>query len=156
MSMWNVFQVSLTWSKGENESQKGLTLKLTPTVLSLTTIILVTLTLADINVAHRVGQRGNANEPQTRPGPIIVQFKCYASKVSAMRSRKQLRETMPDIYINEDLTRARATLLYKARKAKREKGIADCWSFDGRIIIKDVRGKVHTIGNEVELAALCG
>ena len=40
--MWNVFQVSLTWSKGENESQKGLTLKLTPTVLSLTTIISVT------------------------------------------------------------------------------------------------------------------
>ena len=73
-----------------------------------------------------------------------------------MRSRKQLRETMPDIYINEDLTRARATLLYKARKAKREKGIVDCWSFDGRIVIKDVRGKVHTIGNEVELAALCG
>ena len=73
-----------------------------------------------------------------------------------MRSRNQLRETMSDIYINEDLTRARATLLYKACKAKREKGIADCCSFDGRIIIKDVRGKVHTIGNEVELAALCG
>ena len=114
------------------------------------------LTLADVNVAHRVGQRGNPNEPQTRPRPIIVQFKCYASKVSVMHSRKQLRETMPDIYINEDLTRARATLLYKARKAKREKGIVDCWSFDGRIVIKDVRGKVHTIVNEVELAALCG
>ena len=36
-----------------------------------------------------------------------------------MRSRKQLRETLPDIYINEDLTRAGATLLYKARRAKR-------------------------------------
>ena len=79
-----------------------------------------------------------------------------ASKVCVMRSRKQLRETMPDMYINEDLTRARATLLYKAGKAKREKRIFDCWSFDGRIVIKDVRGKVHTIGNEVELAALCG
>ena len=73
------------------------------------------------NVAHRVGQRGNPNEPNTRPRPIIVQFKCYASKVSMMRSIKQLRETMYDIYINEDLTRARATLLYKTRKAKREK-----------------------------------
>ena len=114
------------------------------------------LTLVDVNVAHRVGQRGNPNEPQTYPRPIIVQFKCYVSKVRVMRSRKQVRETMPDIYINEDLTRAQATLLYKARKAKREKRIVDCWSFDGRIVMKDVRGKGHTIDNEVELATLCG
>ena len=130
--------------------------RIVETILGKLNADLPPLTLADVNVAHRVGQRGSASEPQTRPRPIIVQFKCYASKVSVMRSRKQLRETMPDIYINEDLTRARATLLYKARKAKREKGVADCWSFDGRIIIKDVRGKVHTIVNEVELAALCG
>ena len=130
--------------------------RIVETILGKLNADLLPLTLADVNVAHRVGQRGSANEPLTRPRPIIVQFKCYASKVSVMRSRKQLRETMPDIYINEDLTRARAMLLYKARKAKREKGVADCWSFDGRIIIKDVRGKVHTIVNEVELAALCG
>ena len=69
---------------------------------------------------------------------------------------KQLKDakmfSMPDIYINEDLTRARATLLYKACKATREKGIADCWSFDGRVVIKDVCGKVHTIGNEVSVS----
>ena len=130
--------------------------KMVETILGKLNADLPPLTLADVNVAHRVGQRGNPNEPRTRPRPIIVQFKCYASKVSVMRSRKQLRETMPDIYINEDLTRARATLLCKARKEKCEKGIVDCWSFDGRIVIKDVRGKVHTIGNEVELAAHCG
>ena len=43
--------------------------------------------------------------------------------MSLMHSRKQLREPMRDIYINEDFTRARATLLYKAaakRSARKE------------------------------------
>ena len=31
---------------------------------------LPSLTLADVNVAHRVGQRGNPNEPKTRPRTI--------------------------------------------------------------------------------------
>ena len=84
--------------------------KIVETILGKLNADLPPLTLADVNVAHRVGQRGNPNEPQTRPRPIIVQFNCYASKVSVMRSRKQLRETMPDIYINEDLTRARAAI----------------------------------------------
>ena len=95
--------------------------KMVETILGKLNADLPPLTLADVNVAHRVGQRGNPNEPNTRPRPIIVQFKCYASKVSVMRSRKQLRETMPDIHINEDLTRARATLLYKHAKRSARK-----------------------------------
>ena len=92
--------------------------RIVETILGKLNADLPSLTLADVNVAHRVGQRGNANEPQTRTRPSIVQFKCYASKVSVMRSRKQLRETMPDIYINEDLTRAGRRFCTK-RRAKR-------------------------------------
>ena len=62
--------------------------KIVETILGKLNADLPPLTLADVNVAHRVGQRGNPNEPKTRPRPIIVQFKCYASKVSVMRSRK--------------------------------------------------------------------
>ena len=49
------------------------------------------------------------------------------------------------------LYRLRMFCTKRARKAKRDKDIDDYWSFDGRIVIKDVslRGKVHTIGKEV-------
>ena len=49
------------------------------TILGKLNADLPPLTLADVNVAHRVGQRGNPNEPQTRPRPIIVQFKPASS-----------------------------------------------------------------------------
>ena len=72
----------------------------------------------------------------TSQAHILVQFKDYNSKLNVMRSRKRIRETMPHVFIHEDLTEFRATLLYKARQAKRERNIVDCWSFDGRIVIK--------------------
>ena len=40
------------------------------------------------------------------------------------------------IFINEDLTRARANLMYNLRALKKKKKITDVWSNDGTIIIK--------------------
>ena len=53
-------------------------------------------------------------------------------------------ETGPDInhtpglriFINEDLTAQRASLLYQARQLKKKREINDCWSVDGQILIK--------------------
>ena len=51
------------------------------------------------------------------------------------------------IYINEDLTRIRANLLYKARQYKKEHKINDCWSNDGTILIKSSANRIMSIKN---------
>ena len=113
-------------------------------------------TMTDVNRAHRVGQRkrqdSHPDQPQ-HPRQILVQFKDYDGKLNAMRARKRIRETMPHVFIHEDLTQFRAALLYKARQAKRQHDIVDCWSFDGRIVIKDANNKIHTIKDANELMA---
>lgn len=50
-----------------------------------------------------------------------------------------------DIFINEDLTRYRSKLLWQARLGKRGNKLSDCWSADGSVFIKDLRGTVVRI-----------
>ena len=49
------------------------------------------------------------------------------------------------IFINEDLTSTRATLLYHARMTKKSKDINDCWSSDGTILVKSKTNKISPI-----------
>ena len=81
------------------------------------------LSMANVNRAHRVGQsqRNSSQLGKPRARQIIVQFKDYDSKVEVMRSRKMLRNAMPNVYVNGDLTQVRSALLFKARALKREK-----------------------------------
>jgi len=55
---------------------------------------------------------------------------------------QQVTTTNPKVYINEDLTRTRANILYQARKLKKAKKILDCWSHDGNILIKNSKGTI--------------
>ena len=89
------------------------------------------LSMANVNRAHRVGQSQRNSSQHGKPcaRQIIVQFKDYDSKVEVMRSRKMLRNAMPNVYVNEDLTQVRSALLFKARALKREKRLTDCWSY---------------------------
>ena len=59
--------------------------------------------------------------------------------------------TAQRIFINEDLTRYRSNLLWKARQCKKNNGIIDCWSYDGRILIKNNNNKITSVQNEQEL-----
>ena len=61
------------------------------------------------------------------------------------QSPKAPPASLPPIFVNEDLTRARNHLLYQARLLKKEMKISDAWSFEGRIRIKDMRNVVHRI-----------
>ena len=70
-----------------------------------------------------------------------------------MRSRKMLRNAMPNVYVNEDLMQVRSALLFKARALKREKRLTDCWSYDGHI--KDNDSRITTVTSEADLAAVC-
>ena len=55
------------------------------------------------------------------------------------------------IYVNEDLTKFRDTLLWKARKLNKAKMIKGCWSYDGRVMIQNNHGRVSVIRNEADL-----
>ena len=49
------------------------------------------------------------------------------------------------IWINEDLTKTRSELLWRARVTKKERKIVDCWSSDGKILIKRNGGEIVQI-----------
>ena len=61
------------------------------------------------------------------------------------------REDPPRIYINEDLSKIRSELLFLSRKAKLGTKIMDFWSYDRRIVVKDLRGKISTVPSENKL-----
>ena len=95
-----------------------------------------------INRIHRVGAPRKEGKG---PRPILCQFTTYPDKALVMKHRKSLNDSMNHVFINEDLTRKRARVLYGARKLKKDKFIKDAWSYDGRLAIKDNKLKIHTI-----------
>lgn len=114
----------------------------------------ITVTKNDINRAHRVGPKSSAtNKSHSRQ--IIIQFKDYKSKVNIMRNKRHIDRTeFPHVFINEDLTKKRANLLYKARCKKKDGKISDCWTYDGRLVIKDKDSNIKNINHERELEDL--
>ena len=61
-------------------------------------------------------------------------------------------ETLPKIYINEDLTQFRAGLAWEARFCKNAGLIADTWTIYGKIMIKDNHGHVSIVRTPDDLA----
>ena len=55
------------------------------------------------------------------------------------------------IFVNEDLTKTRATLLWKARQHKRDRQIKNCWSFDGRVQVQNIHGRIIVVANQNDL-----
>ena len=74
------------------------------------------------------------------------------SPIKRSKLRLQTREqTATGIFINEDLTKTRGSLLFKARKAKKTDKIMDRCSADGQIIIKNKACKLIPIHNSNDL-----
>lgn len=104
------------------------------------------LTLLDIDRTHRTG----TPQPDS-VRPILVKFATYRQRQRCMYQRSLLRRKMPNVYLNEDLTAKRSTLLWSARQAKKSKKIDGCWSSDGRLFIRTNSGTTHLIKNENDL-----
>ena len=134
--------------------------------------------LQEIEISHRVGRNPNGDQPRDQPSlprAIIARFASRRIKAKVMKEKKKLREkpapaenetdetngsgttdNMEDtsltssrpIYISDDLTRRRARLAKMGRDLRRRGKIRDTWVFDGRIMIKDNRNKVHEIRRE--------
>lgn len=56
------------------------------------------------------------------------------------------------IYVNEDLTGFRASLLYECRKLAKATRIKECWSYFGNIYIKDLTGALRVINKVASLS----
>lgn len=102
-----------------------------------------------IDRLHRVGK---PNLASGKPRQIIVKFTSYRYRSKVMAQRSQLKNTGK--YVNEDLTRKRAKVLFNARADKREGKIRDCWTNDGRILVRDLGGRIHHIPTLEELFKL--
>lgn len=126
----------------------------------------------DIEKIHRIGV--------VKPGrirSIIVKMKNYNMKTKVLKAKGNLRKTRTTVYqhdaeshtppegvnlemvtedfskvfINEDLTKARSHLLWLARLKKKNKQINDCWSFNGKIMIKNKQNQIKQIKCETDL-----
>ena len=74
----------------------------------------------------------------------------YAARHEALKKLKD--NGYEGVFINEDLTKSRSTLLYKSRKLVRERRILGAWSSNGTVLIKDNTENVHKILKETDLS----
>ena len=87
-----------------------------------------------------------------QPRQILVQFTGQLDKINVMRNKNRLDKS--HIFINEDLTKPRARLLYLARQLKNQKKLQGAWSADGRILVKDNKGVIRTVVVENDLKTI--
>ncbi len=100
-----------------------------------------------VDRAHRLGK------PMPNvPRDIIVKFATYRSKKRVMLKKSNLKKNgRTGVYINDDLTRVRSDIYYKARSLFKDKKISSTWSADGTIIIKDNEMKFHRIETQRDM-----
>lgn len=89
----------------------------------------IDINIHDIERAHRIGKKTASN---TRP--IIVKFVSYRTRATVFQARRLLKGQK--IYIQEDLTKYRHSLMLKATTVF---GRERVWSRDGRIFWLEVR-----------------
>ena len=85
----------------------------------------------DVVRSHRVGKR---SEDRGTPRDVIVRFTTHNKKRAIMKNARKLKGSK--LFINEDMTKARATMAWEARNLKREGKITDTWTRDGVIFVK--------------------
>lgn len=113
----------------------------------------IPLQLDEISRSHRVGPKIAG-----KVRPLLVKFTSYRSKKRLMTNKRKLKGNAPAnissegrIYLNDDLTKIRANLLYQARSLKRANKIQDSWSYDGRILVKDNTNRITPILSVADL-----
>ena len=94
----------------------------------------VKLDKSDIDWSHRI------NKPSQEKGQqIIVRFLRRNDRAEFIKVRRKLREPnhgYSSVYISEDLTRARYSVLRQLIALRREKKIFAAWSFQGSVFYK--------------------
>lgn len=110
------------------------------------------LDITEIDRSHRIGK------PKVgKPRDIIIKFATYRARQKIYRQRVLLKDRgYVGVFLNEDLTRARSNLLFKARQKVKAKCLKGAWSSDGTVLIKDNNDLVHKITAESDLVSYSG
>jgi hypothetical protein len=87
----------------------------------------VNLDKSDITDAHSISQNGKT---------MLVTFSNPVVKRRIFKEKKKLKQSAAVVYINDSLTKRRASLFKKARDLVKTKSVAAAWSSNGNIIIK--------------------
>lgn len=103
----------------------------------------------DIARVYRIGRPNN-----NRPRQVIVKMASNRNKESVFKNKKSLATT--PISLNEDLTQARAHLLYRAREARKRGIIMSTWSYDGRVVVKLNNNLIKSAVTSEELDNIIG
>ena len=82
------------------------------------------LTEKDIAACHRTGKPRNGSRP------VLVRFVSRKSKVTIMKSKRNLKDKNPRVFINDDLTSLRSRLLGYIKSID---NVEKAWTIDGRI-----------------------
>ena len=85
----------------------------------------------DICAAHEL-KKG----PMDSVPPLVVRFAYTSTKQDVMASRKNLRRTAKDIYINDQLTMMNGKIFSRARFLKRNGVFHAVWTTLGKVIVK--------------------
>ena len=122
------------WAESPNESVQGKTKSYLKDVLD------INIDDTDIVKCHRIG-RTDRNDRSAKPRPILVKFHSTSLKSEVLNARRKKRnfssaDYPSPVFINEDLTDARRAVYARCRKLKKEKRILDCWTQNGRVLIK--------------------
>ena len=71
------------------------------------------------------------------------------SRNRVYKARSRLKDDCKNqpsqIYINEDITKTASTLFYHCRNAKKENRIFDTWIYDGKVLIKQLNGRIANV-----------
>jgi len=126
-------------------------------VMAICTALDVPVFINDVDRSHRIGRKADDDSatPKPKPRQIIVKFATYRARQIVYKARTNLKNVgFKGTFINEDLTRHRSFLLFKARKLTKTKPkkLDSAWSSDGTVLVKDNSNKVHRIQSETDLS----
>ena len=101
----------------------------------------------DQEISHRLGTR--RDEHHTRPVTVRFSSDRVRDRVFRARALKPHNTERRDkpIFINEDLTARRSKLAFATRQLKRQTKLTDCWTANGKILVKDNSNRIVEIRN---------
>ena len=100
----------------------------------------------DIERSHRFGKLGDSRgHNYARKRQIIVTLTNPIVKRRILKCRKNLKSysKYKHVYINEDLTRTRNKIHLHARQLLKRKTIAQLWTTNGKILMKDKDNRIY-------------
>jgi hypothetical protein len=86
----------------------------------------VDIQLSDIDRARPVGKENKQ---------LIVKFTNYSARYRFFSIRRKLKNKVPNVYINEDLTAHRAKLFSRLLDLRKRKIVENAWTMDGRLFL---------------------